>query len=482
MTRVSMFSGEQIPLEMHKVRVVQKLSLLPIEERAKAMAAAGNNTFLLRNLDVFLDMLTDSGVNAMSDQQTASMMVADDSYAGSATFYRLESKIHELFGTKFFLPAHQGRACESILAEAFVKPGDVIPMNFHFTTSKAHVTRVGGRVEELVIDEGLNPESDFLFKGNIDLDKLAECISRVGAEHIPFIRLEAGTNLIGGQPFSLENLKATAAMAHAAGIPIVLDASLLQDNLFFIKTREAACKDMSIRAITREMCAQADIIYFSARKLGFARGGGIAMFNQTYYERMKDFIPLFEGFLTYGGMSVREMEAMTVGLEETMDEDVISQGPQFIEFMAKELKKRGVPVVTPAGGLGCHINARKFLDHVDAHAYPAAALASAVYIAGGVRGMERGTLSEQREPDGTEPIASMELLRLALPRRVFTMSQVLYAVDRISWLFDNRKLVGGLNFVEEPATLRFFFGRLEPIGDWQERLVAKFRADFGDSL
>ena len=287
MTKVSMFSGEQIPLEMHKVRVVQKLSLLPIEERAKAMAAAGNNTFLLRNQDVFLDMLTDSGVNAMSDQQTASMMVADDSYAGSATFYRLESKIHELFGTKFFLPAHQGRACESILAEAFVKPGDVVPMNFHFTTSKAHITRKGGSVEELVIDEGLNPESDFPFKGNIDLNKLGACIARVGAAHIPFIRLEAGTNLIGGQPFSLENLKATAAMAHASGIPIVLDASLLQDNLHFIKTREAACKDMSIRAITREMCAQADIIYFSARKLGFARGGGIAMSNKEYYERMK---------------------------------------------------------------------------------------------------------------------------------------------------------------------------------------------------
>ena len=482
MHEVKFFSGEKVPLEMHKVRVVQKLNLLPVEDRLKAISAAGNNTFLLRNEDVYLDMLTDSGVNAMSDQQVAAMMVADDSYAGSATYYRLENKVNELFGTKYFLPAHQGRACESILAEAFIKRGDVVPMNYHFTTSKAHVTRVGGSVEELVIDEGRKPESDFLFKGNIDLDKLKECIERVGAEHIPFIRLEAGTNLIGGQPFSLENLKDTSRMAHGAGIPVVLDASLLQDNLYFIKTRETACRDMSIREITREMCAQADIIYFSARKLGFARGGGIAMFDRTYYERMKDFIPLFEGFLTYGGMSVREMEAMTVGLEETMDETVISQGPQFIAFMVDELKKRGVPVITPAGGLGCHVNARAFLPHVDAHAYPSAALAAATYIAGGVRGMERGTLSEQREPDGTEPIASMELLRLALPRRVFTMSQVLYAVDRIHWLYENRNLVGGLDFVEEPATLRFFFGRLEPIGDWQERLKDKFRADFGNSL
>ncbi len=482
MSEVRLYSGAKLPLEMHKVRVVQKLNLLPVEARQKAMAAAGNNTFLLKNEDVYLDMLTDSGVNAMSDRQVSAMMVADDSYAGSATYYRLEEKVCELFGTTYFLPAHQGRACESILAEAFVKPGDVVPMNFHFTTSKAHITRVGGRVEELVIDEGLNPESECLFKGNIDLDKLKECIARNGAEHIPFIRLEAGTNLIGGQPFSLENMTATAALAHRHGIPIVFDISLLQDNLYFIKTRETACKDMSIREITRALCANADILYFSARKLGFARGGGIAMNSKEYYERMKDFIPLFEGFLTYGGMSVREMEAMTVGLEETMDETVISQGPQFIEFMASELIKRGVPVVTPAGGLGCHVNARKFLSHVDAHAYPAAALATAVYIAGGVRGMERGTLSEQREPDGTEPIASMELLRLALPRRVFTMSQVLYAVDRISWLYENRALIGGLNFVEEPATLRFFFGRLEPIGDWQEKLVAKFRKDLGDSL
>ncbi len=479
---VKMFSGTKLPLEMHKVRVVQKLNLLPVEARQKAMAEAGNNTFLLKNDDVFLDMLTDSGVNAMSDKAVASMMVADDSYAGSATYYRLENKIRELFGTTYFLPAHQGRACESILSEAFVKPGSVVPMNFHFTTAKAHITRVGGRVEELVSDAGLIPESDLLFKGNIDLDKLRECIARNGKENVAFIRIEAGTNLIGGQPVSLENMTQTSKIARENGIPVVLDASLLQDNLYFIKTRETACRDMSIREITRAICDNADIIYFSARKLGFARGGGIAMNDRAYYERMKDFIPLFEGFLTYGGMSVREMEAMTVGLEETMDESVISQGPQFIEFMAAELIKRGVPVVTPAGGLGCHINARKFLSHVDDHAYPAAALAAAVYIAGGVRGMERGTLSEQREPDGTEPIASMELLRLALPRRVFTMSQVLYAVDRISWLYENRALIGGLNFIEEPKTLRFFFGRLEPIGDWQEKLVAKFREDFGDSL
>ena len=482
MANIKFFTGMDIPLELHKVRMVQKLNLPSVERRVEAAAEAGNNTFLLKNKDIFLDMLTDSGVNAMSDRQTAAMLICDDSYAGSATFTRLEDKVHEIFGTKFFLPAHQGRACENIISVAFVKPGDVVPMNFHFTTTKAHITRLGGTVVELLRDDGLATTSDNPFKGNFDLDKLRALIDEVGPAKIPFLRVEAGTNLIGGQPLSLENMKAVCAICREHGILTVLDASLLQDNLHFIKTREAACKDMSIREITRAIADEFDIIYFSARKLGFARGGGIAMRDKTLCDKMQELVPMFEGFLTYGGMSVREMEAITVGLEETMDEDVISQGPMFIEFMCKELMKRGVPVVTPPGGLGCHLNAREFLPHIDDHEYPAGALAIAVYIAGGVRGMERGTLSEQREPDGTEPIADVELLRLALPRRVFTMSQVLYAVDRITWLHQNAELVGGLRWVEEPSSLRFFFGRLEPTSDWQQKLARKFREDFGESL
>ena len=363
-----------------------------------------------------------------------------------------------------------------------MKPGDVVPMNFHFTTTKSHITRLGGSVEELVIKEGLNPTSSYPFKGNFDVPRLHALIEKVGPEHIPFLRLEAGTNLIGGQPFSLQNAKEVTDLCKEYGIMTVLDASLLQDNLYFIKQREEACKDMSIREITRAMADMMDVIYFSARKLGFARGGGICIRDEATCLKMKEYIPLYEGFLTYGGMSVREMEAIAVGLEETMDEDVISQGPLFIEYMVGELAKRGIPVITPAGGLGCHLNASEFVPHIPQSEYPAGALAAAMYIAGGVRGMERGTISEQREPDGSERFAEMELLRLALPRRVFTLSQVKYAVDRIDWLYQNRELIGGLKFVEEPAVLRFFFGRLAPTSDWQEKLVAKFRADFGDSL
>jgi tyrosine phenol-lyase len=482
MSNVKFYYGDHIPLEMHKVRIVQKLNLPPIEQRLEAMAGAGFNTFLLKNRDVFMDMLTDSGVNAMSDKQQASMLEADDSYAGSETFTRLENKIREIFGKKFFLPTHQGRACENILSQAFVNQGSIVPMNYHFTTTKAHIVLNGGSVEEIFIDEALNITSNNLFKGNMNIGKLKDLIETNGSEKIAFIRLEAGTNLIGGQPFALENMHEVRKVCDEYGILLVLDASLLADNLYFIKEREEKYKTASIREITREIADLSDIIYFSARKLGCARGGGICTSNQDVYMKMREYITLYEGFLTYGGMSVREMEAITIGLDETMDEDMINQGPQFIAYMVDELLKRGVPVVTPAGGLGCHINALEFVDQIPQNEYPAGALAAALYIVSGVRGMERGTLSEQRDESGNETLSQMELLRLALPRRVFTLSQVKYAVDRITWLYENRDLIGGLKFVEEPSVLRFFFGKLEATSDWPSKLVEKFRDDFGDSL
>lgn len=481
MAGIQFYSGESIPLELHKVRIVQKLDLVPIERRVEAMAEAGFNTFLLKNRDIFLDMLTDSGVNAMSDRQLAAMMIADDSYAGSATFTRLTDKLTEIFGTEYFLPSHQGRAAENIIAMTFVQKGSIIPMNYHFTTTKAHITRLGGVVEELVIDEGIRITSNHPFKGNFDLERLEKLLKEKG-ERIPFVRIETGTNLIGGQPLSLENIEAVADITHRYGKPVVMDASLLQDNLYFIKTREECAKALSIREITRRIADRMDIIYFSARKLGFARGGGIAVHDRALYERMRELVPMFEGFLTYGGMSVREMEAIAVGLDETMDMDVISQGPLFIKYMTDELVKLGIPVVTPAGGLGCHLDATRFIPHVRQEEYPAGALAAAVYIAGGIRGMERGTISEQREEDGSEHLAAVELLRLAMPRRVFTLSQVRYAIDRISWLYDHRDLIGGLEFIEEPSSLRFFFGRLKPVSPWPEKLISAFRKDFGESL
>ena len=482
MSKVTFFRGQQLPLEMHKVRIIQKLTLLPIEQRLEAIGGAGYNTFLLQNSDVFLDMLTDSGVNAMSQDQQAAMFTADDAYAGSATYTRLYDKLVEIFGMQFFLPAHQGRAAENILMQVLVRPDTWVPMNYHFTTTKQHITVHGGTVVEMIRPEGLEVTSTHPFKGNFATEQLTDLIGREGAESISFVRMEAGTNLIGGQPFSLANLREVGEVCRSHDIPLVMDASLLADNLHFIKTREDGCADMSIRDITAAMAEQCDIIYFSARKLGFGRGGGICIRDEETYKRMRGFVPMFEGFLTYGGMSVREMEAITVGLDETMDEDMINQGPQFIEYMVNELDARGIPVITPAGGLGAHVDAMRFCDHIEQPQYPAASLAAALYLASGVRGMERGTMSEARDAEGAEPLADMELVRLAMPRRVFTLSQVNYAIDRIDWLYQNRHMIGGMEWEEEPEILRFFYGRMRPLTDWPQQLMAKFREDFGDSL
>ncbi|MCL2526187.1 MAG: tryptophanase [Coriobacteriia bacterium] len=482
MTKVKFLSGEFVPMEMHKVRMVQKVNLKPVEDRLRAMDEAGYNTFLLKNRDIYLDMLTDSGVNAMSDNQYAAMLQADDSYAGSETYYRLEKTLQDMFDVKYFLPAHQGRAAENIISQIMVREGSTVLMNYHFTTSKAHIGLRGGAVEEIIIDEGLVITSDHPFKGNMDIGKLEEAIARLGRENIAYVRLEAGTNLIGGQPISMENMRTVSRICREHGIPTVFDASLLADNLYFIKTREAEFADKDLREVTREMGRLMDVTYFSGRKLGFARGGGILTSDETLFHKMRELIPLYEGFLTYGGMSVREMEAMSVGMEETLDLDVISQTPIFVEAFTEELQAKGVPVVTPPGGLGCHVDASAFCDHLPQEQYPAGALAAALFIASGVRAMERGTMSEERRPDGTEPLAEMELVRLALPRRVFTLSQVKYAADRLAWLYQNRELIGGLTFVEEPSVLRFFFGRLGATSDWPETLAKAFRRDFGDSL
>lgn len=478
MPEIKFYNRKPVPVEMHRVKIVQKLTMLSADERLQKMKDAGFNTFLLHNGDIFMDMLTDSGVNAMSDNMQAAMLRADDAYAGSETFYRMNDKLTELFGIKHLLPAHQGRAAEHIIAQHFVKPGNCIIMNYHFTTSKAHVTRLGARVEELIKDEGLVMKSNLPFKGNIDLDKVRACIEREGADNIPYIRIEAGTNLIGGQPVSYENMKAVTDLAKEYGITTILDASLLQDNLYFIKTREESMKDKSIREITRMIGDLYDVIYFSARKFGFGRGGGILVRDEETFHAMEDYITMFEGFLTYGGMSVKEMEALIVGFDETMDFDVISQSPQFIDHCVRELDSLGIPMVTPGGGLGAHINAREVVSHIPSEQYPAGSLVAALYLAGGIRGMERGTLSEERNPDGSERIAAVEMVRLAFPRRVFTLSQTEYVIDRVKWLYDHRHLIGGLRFVHEPKSLRFFTGRLEPIGDWPEKLIEAYKKDF----
>ncbi len=480
--KIKFYKGEQIPVELHKVRIVQKLFLKPIEERKEAIDKAGYNTFLLSTKDIFLDMLTDSGTNAMSDNQISSMLQADDAYAGSQSFYRMEEALREVFGKNYVLPVHQGRAAENIVSQAFIKKGDVIPMNYHFTTTKAHMELNGGKVLEIFGDDALQIKSDKPFKGNIDIKKLKDIFNKYGKEKVAFVRMEASTNLIGGQPFSMQNMRDVKKLCVENDTMMVLDASLIGENAYFIKQREEEFKDTPIKDILLEMCSYSDLVYFSSRKVSSTRGGGIVTNREDLYLKMRDLLVLYEGFLTYGGMSVREIEAMAVGINETCDETIISQSPSFIDYAVTQLDDAGIPVITPPGALGCHIDAMGFLPHVPQQEYPAGALASALYIISGIRGMERGTISSTRDEDGNDILADVELLRLAFPRRVFTLSQTIYMIDRVKWLYDNRDLVEGLEWVEEPPLLRFFMGRLKPKTNWTEKLIAKFREDFGDSL
>ena len=476
---IRLSNGTEIPIEMHKVRIVQAMRLCPAHERLAAIEEAGYNTFLLRSRDIFLDMLTDSGTNAMTDNQLAAMMQSDDAYAGSESFYRLLDAVKEIFGYQYLLPTHQGRAAEHLLAKTFVKPGHIVPMNYHFTTTKAHFDLAGGKVLELYTDEALKTTSSFPFKGNMDLGRLKAAIDKAGPANVSFVRMEATTNLIGGQPFSLENLRQVKALIEPLGIFLVVDGSLISENAYFIRQREPGYENTSIRDIVREIMSIADLCYLSGRKSCSVRGGMIATNRKDLYEAIRPWLPVYEGFFTYGGMSSKEIEAMAVGIREMTQLEVAGSSADAIKYFVALLEEKGVPVVTPAGGLACHVDAMRFIPHVPQSEYPAGALAAAVFLTSGIRGMERGSVSMDRDKDGNDVPSDMELVRLAVPRRVFTISHFLYAADRLKWLYDHRDLVGGLEFREEPPVLRFFAGKLAPKLNWGARLAAEFEKDFG---
>jgi tryptophanase len=464
---------------MHKIRIVQKVRLAPVRERLQAIEEAGYNTFLLRTRSIFIDMLTDSGTNAMSDNQLAAMMQSDDAYAGSESFYRLEDAVKEIFGLQYVMPVHQGRAAEHLLAKTFVKPGHIVPMNYHFTTTKAHFDMAGGKVLELYTSEALKAESSCQFKGNMDLGRLSAAIEKAGPANVSFVRMEATTNLIGGQPFSLENLKQVKALIEPLGIFLVVDGSLISENAYFIRQREKGYENASIRDIIREIMDVADLCYLSGRKSCSVRGGLIATNRKDLFEAIRPWLPLYEGFYTYGGMSSKEIEAMAVGIREMTELEVAGSSADAIKYFVALLQTMKVPVVTPAGGLACHVDAMRFIPHVPQSEYPAGALAAAAYLVSGIRGMERGSVSMDRDQAGNDVPADMELLRLAVPRRVYTMSHLQYAADRLKWLLDHREMVGGLSFYEEPPVLRFFGGKMNPKNNWGAKLAAEFEKDFG---
>lgn len=476
---IKLSSGKEIPIDMYKARMVQKISLIPVEERLNAIEEAGYNTFLLKTRDIFLDMLTDSGVNAMSDNQFAGMIKADDAYAGSMTFYEFAESVKEILGYEHVMNVHQGRAAEHLIAKVFASSGDVIPTNYHFTTTKAHIELTGAECLEIFTDEALKTESTHPFKGNMDPQKLKDTIEKYGRERIPFVRMEATTNLLGGQPFSMENLKEIAQICRGYEIPLILDGSLICENAYFIMKRQSGYENRTVSEIVKEMCSVADLFYMSGRKNTCVRGGLIATNNRGLFEKIEPWLPVYEGFFTYGGMSMREIGAMEVGVREMVDPDVAGCAIEQIKYFVEKLVEKRIPVVTPPGGLACHLDATKFLPHIPQTQYPAGALVAALYIASGIRSMERGTISMDRDKEGKELLSDLELARIALPRRVYTMSHIEYAVDRIEWLYKHRELIKGLVFVEEPPVLRFFLGKLKALENWARDLAEAFRKELG---
>jgi len=473
--------GRELPVEMYKIKIIQNVRLIPVEERLKAIEVAGYNTFSLRSRDIFIDLLTDSGTNAMSDNQLGASMLYDDAYAGSESFYKLAAAVEEILGFKYVLPTHQGRASEHLISKVFVTEGSVVPTNYHFTTTKAHIELAGGKVLEIYGDEALNTQSKYLFKGNMDLQKLKDVISKYGRNKIAFVRMEATTNLIGGQPFSLENLRKVSKACSENDILFVMDGSLICENAYLIKMREKGYENKSVAEIVKEIVSLVDLFYMSARKNSSVKGSIIATNKHDLYEKIKPWLPVYEGFLTYGGMSTKEVEAMAVGVREMVDINVASSTIEQVKYFVESLETKGIPVITPPGGLACHLDAKRFLPHIPQNQYPAGALTAALYIISGVRSMERGTISMDRDKDGKELFADLEIARLAIPRRVYTVSHIEYIVDRLLWLYRHRDLIKGLKFVDEPPILRFFFGKLQALDNWGRKLCDAFKKEFGSN-
>ncbi|MGQ9663799.1 MAG: tryptophanase [bacterium] len=479
---VKSIDGREFPVEMYKTRMIQKIDLTPVEGRLKAIKEAGYNTFQLKTKDIFLDMLTDSGVNAMSDNQFAAFMATDDAYAGSMTFYDFADAVKDVLGYNYVMNVHQGRAAEHLLAKTFVKEGMVVPTNYHFTTTKVHIELPGAKILEIYTDEALKTDSKHPFKGCMDTQKLRDVIKKYGRDKIAYVRMEATANLLGGQPFSMANLKEVVKISKDAGLITVLDGSLVCENAYLIMQREEEYKNKTVAEIVKEMCSLVDIFYMSGRKNTCVRGGCIATNNKELFDKISPWLPVYEGFYTYGGMSQREVGMMAVGMREMTDPGVAGTAIEQVKYFATRLLETNIPIITPPGGLACHLDAKRFIPHVPKEEYIAGALTAALYIASGVRAMERGTISMERNPDGSEAYADLELTRIAIPRRVYSVSHIEYAVDRINWLYKNRQLIRGLKWVSEPPVLRFFIGKLDVLGEWDRKLADAFKKDFGDKM
>ncbi len=450
--------------EPFKIKVVEPVRLTTLEQRERAIAEAGYNTFLLRSEDVYIDLLTDSGTSAMSDWQWAGMMLGDEAYAGSRNFYHLEEMVRKYYGYRYIVPTHQGRGAEHILSRVLIRPGDVIPGNMYFTTTRLHQELAGGCFVDVIIPEAHDPRSEHPFKGNLDLNKL-EALIRSGSARIPYVSVAATVNMAGGQPISLENLRAVRELTARHRVRLILDATRVAENAYFIQQREPAQAGRPIAAIVHDICALTDGCTMSAKKDALVNMGGfLAVNEQEVYEEASNLVVVYEGLHTYGGMAGRDMEAVARGIEESLADDHIRARVGQVLYLGDKLREWDIPIVLPIGGHGVFIDARRFLPDIPQEHYPAQALAAAIYTDSGVRTMERGIVSAGRNKDtGEENKPALELVRLAIPRRVYTQAHMDVVAESILAVYDERERIRGLRMLFEPRYLRFFQARFEPL-------------------
>jgi len=448
-------------IEPFRIKTVTPIQMTSQEQRIAALAAAHYNLFLLRAEDVLIDLLTDSGTGAMSAAQWGGMMQGDESYAGSSSFYKFEQSVQEISGFKHIIPTHQGRAAEHILFSTMCKPGDVIPNNFHFDTTRANIEAIGAEARNLVIEEAYQPDFLHPFKGNMDVDRLQRTIADVGPERIPLVMLTVTNNGVGGQPVSLANIRAVSEICHAHGIPLFLDACRFAENAWLIKQREPGYADHSPLKIAREMFHYVDGCTMSAKKDGLANIGGFLAFNNDEWaERCKLKLILIEGFPTYGGLAGYDMEAIAIGLQEVLQEDYLRYRIQSTAYLGDKLIQAGIPIVLPTGGHAIFIDAGTFLPHLPQNQFPAQALSIALYQTAGIRACELGSVAfGRRLADGTEEPAFLELVRLALPRRVYTQSHLDYTVEALAYLAHVKDQIRGVQLTWQAPQLRHFTAR-----------------------
>ncbi|MCL1992665.1 MAG: tyrosine phenol-lyase [Spirochaetes bacterium] len=451
------------PAEPFRIKTIEFVKMNTREDRQRIMKEAGYNTFLLNSEDIYIDLLTDSGTNAMSDRQWAGMMMGDEAYAGSRNWFHLESTIKELFGFKYVVPTHQGRGAENLLSKIAIKPGQLVPGNMYFTTTRYHQEANGGIFKDIVIDEAHDSVIDLPFKGNVDLKKLQKLIDENGADKIAYVCVAITVNLAGGQPVSMQNLRETAELCRKHGIKIFMDATRCVENAYFIKEREAGYENKSIKEIVLEEFSYADGCTMSGKKDCITNIGGFLCLNdEDLFTQAKELVVVFEGMPSYGGMTGRDMEAMAIGLKESLQFEYIEHRIKQVRYLGDRLIEGGVPIVMPVGGHGVFLDANRFCSHLPQEQFPAQTLAAQLYIESSVRSMERGIISAGRDiVTGKDHKPKLETVRLTIPRRVYTYAHMDVVANACVDLFKNREKIRGLKWVYEPKQLRFFTGRFE---------------------